>query len=144
MVLRIFHFWKFHYIFGLKKCSIFSKIFKILSLQPFYCLILPKFCLQVCSLCWKFGTVLNCFENFDFNLILELIKNSKIVSVHSKVVMFTKAIARFVFNFVYWFVNPIGTWCHWGNTGSGESSSPRATGAETPPKTNISASVFHP
>ena len=133
MVLKNFNFWKYHDIFGLKKYRISSKCFKFSSLQQFYCLILPKFCMQICSLCWKLILyLLNCFESFYFILIFGLIKNSKNMSVHTKMVIFTKAIARFVFNFIYWLVNPIGTCCHCGNTGSGAEFQPEGCGGPSP------------
>ena len=59
------------------------------------------------------------FQNFGFTAIFGLRKSKKIVSVHTKMVIFTKVVAWFVFIVVYWFVNPIGTWCHCRNTGSG-------------------------
>ena len=105
-VLRISNFF---YIFGLLK-NIFSfNSREISSSQQSYCRVQPNYCMQVCSLCWHLisSTVLGISISI---LFLDLEKIAKICqTVNIKMVMFTKVIACFVFNFVYCFEKPLGT-----------------------------------
>ena len=61
---------------------------------------------------------------FRYMHLLQLKRSGKNVSVTNKMWMFTQIISWFVFNLVWWLVNPLGTQCHCSNAMSGAQPQP--------------------
>ena len=116
-ILRIFDIWKFHDIFGLWKNFIISSKFTKKSILTTKLLSDSAQTLHDSLFSLLVLDVVNGCGNFDFNSVFLFRKIRKNLSTNTKIVMWLMLLLHFAFNFLYCFVNPIGTWCHCRNTG---------------------------